>query len=777
MIVLSCGIALACGLLAGLAGFFTDVSVLLLAVPMALGAGLASLLRLPRFSRLLLLLAVAIVGVQRGGQARLALSRASGLNETGSHALLCRVSGDPEEKGLALRFPCILTGVDGSPAKEQSGLLVSAPLTPMPRYGDVIGFSGEPTTPASQPAFNYGEYLAHKGISSVVTARELQIVQPGGWSLRRWLYDVRRGIKIGVQRTVPQPEAAFITGVVAGVDEGMPGAVREDLKRAGILHMLVVSGFNVSLLASGLIGALGRITGPGLRFAGLVALCVIYTLLTGAEPPVIRAAGMAVLAAAATLSGRRNSGLVSLVLASATMALISPYLLLDPSYQLSVTTTAGMLWASNWRLPRGQRWEFAAPVLGAVSTTAAAQALSLPLMSGLFGQVALSGLLTNGLVAPVQGPLMFFAILASLAGQLPMVLAQALSLPAWLLARYTLLVAHLMARVPWAVIPAGTWPPVVTSAYYVFLLGVVDASTGRFVWRTLRRSVLGLTAALRRRFALTGLAAVTVLLWAVALQLPDGRLHVAFLNVGQGDAILITTPAGHRILVDGGPDPAVLSGHVGRALPMWQRELDVILLTHGDMDHMGGLLGLPTRYSVRYLVQPAGPIPQPWLGEWRALEERAHAAPTAAAGMRIVADDGAALEILFPPADGCPFLGQSDNDCSAVARLEYGSFSALLTGDAQDRVEHYLADEGALSPVEVLKVAHHGSAYATGDDLLARVAPRLAVISVGRNRYRHPSQSVLQRLAATGVSVLRTDQVGTVEVVTDGALYTVETGL
>jgi len=173
------------------------------------------------------------------------------------------------------------------------------------------------------------------------------------------------------------------------------------------------------------------------------------------------------------------------------------------------------------------------------------------------------------------------------------------------------------------------------------------------------------------------------------------------------------------------------------------------------------------------LLRSAADPPQAWAGRWQQLEEAADSVVTAAAGQVLDLGDGVALEVLYPSGEGCPTWGSTDNDCSAVLRLRYGEASFLLTGDAEGAVESLLLASEQLEPSWVLKVSHHGSSRGTSDALLEAVRPRIAVVSVGENRYGHPAAEVLARISEHGAECLRTDQSGTIEIETDGSRYSI----
>jgi competence protein ComEC len=269
---------------------------------------------------------------------------------------------------------------------------------------------------------------------------------------------------------------------------------------------------------------------------------------------------------------------------------------------------------------------------------------------------------------------------------------------------------------------------------------------------------------------------VVVLVTGISIwsTLPDGLLHVTFLDVGQGDAIFIRTPSGRQVLVDGGPSEATLLSQLGRRMPFWDRTLDLVVLTHPDLDHLTGLLGALERYQAETVIWRDVPADSPATVRWlELLEVEGASVYQGEAGMRIALDEGLELTVLYPGPALPPAAAESANNASLVTRLEYGSASFLLPGDIEAVVEADLLREGLPLAATVLKVAHHGSCSSTGDPFLRAAAPAVAVISVGENDFGHPCDEVLARLA--DLQPYRTDLAGTVELVSDGAQMWVRT--
>lgn len=238
-------------------------------------------------------------------------------------------------------------------------------------------------------------------------------------------------------------------------------------------------------------------------------------------------------------------------------------------------------------------------------------------------------------------------------------------------------------------------------------------------------------------------------------------LRVTFLDIGQGDAILISE-GDTQVLIDSGSDGRLLLSQLGRTLPFWDRQIEVMIATHPDADHIGGFASVLRRYRVRqFYSNGASSDTGVFQDLWRTLEQRSETERSVlGTGSRIVFPGGAELEVLFPVAGTAETLRET-NEGSIVTRLVYGQASFLLTGD----LPHEETVLPEIAPTRVLKAAHHGSKYSTSQAWLEKVKPEMVVISVGKNRYGHPAPEVLERLRTLGISHLRTDRVGNISYV------------
>ncbi len=272
------------------------------------------------------------------------------------------------------------------------------------------------------------------------------------------------------------------------------------------------------------------------------------------------------------------------------------------------------------------------------------------------------------------------------------------------------------------------------------------------------------------------LFALNILAWSVVFDLSQQKfLEVNFFDVGQGDAIFIETSQSQQVLIDGGPSSKILE-KLGKEMPFWDRDIDLIILTHPEADHLIGLLDILKKYKVENILWTGIIRDTPEYKEWEELIKKEGAKIFIASnGQKIKTANGISIDILFPfeNAEGKEF--ENSNDTSVVSRLVLGYNSFLFTGDISETAEKEIITKTIEIDSDVLKISHHGSKYSSSEEFLREVSPEIAVISVGKdNSYGHPTTEVLENLNKYGIKVLRTDEAGDIKIISDGKKIKIE---
>jgi competence protein ComEC len=606
--------------------------------------------------------------------------------------------------------------------------------------------------------------------------------------------EIRERAEAGLGEGMPDREAALARGFVLGDDDDLDQGTREDFIRAGLSHLTAVSGENVTLLALLALPILAAFGVPlRERLIWTIALIAVYVPLAGSGPSIQRAAVMGAAGLLATLAGRRTSRLYALGLAAVVTLAVDPGVAGNVGWQLSFAAVLGIVVLASpireWlvaRLDRGSRGH--APSQGqgrglwrralaeGIAVTVAATLATAPLIACVFEEISLTSLAANVLALPAVAPAMWLGMVSAALAQVPGIpLAPLNGLDALLLA-YIAQVAAWCGRPSWAVLHVQIGLGTTLAVYAAMAASLVagaqlsrtrrlaaaraDAFVGGAAYDHKRRT----HPRRRRRFALLAAAggAVGVGVIAVLLLRPHGSgappaptpgLRIDVLDIGQGDAILLQPRSAPAVLVDGGPPGDEL---VAKLRAEGVERLGAAVVTHDQSDHAAGVAEALGKMPIDRLVY--GRLDREFLAAARG----DGAAPDRVAEGTSLRSGSLHLEVLWPPPDLLAEAPpQTDpNELALVIRARWHDFTMLLTADAE--AESMRLDPG---PIDVLKVAHHGSDDAGLGPLLDRIRPRLAVISVGAdNPYGHPTPGTLATLAAHHVPTLRTDVDGTIEI-------------
>ncbi len=593
--------------------------------------------------------------------------------------------------------------------------------------------------------------------------------------------EIRGRAEAGLGRGMPAREAELARGFVLGEDEGIDPRTEEDFRRAGLSHLLAVSGQNVTLLALLAIPLMAALGIPlRERLFWVLGLIVVYVPLTGAGPSIQRAGVMGAAGVLATLSGRRASRLYALLLALGITLAIDPGVAADIGWQLSFAAVAGIfLLATPLRRAIGSRLGAGAlrrALAEGAAVTIAATLTTAPLIAFHFETLSTTTLFANLLAMPAVAPAMWLGMASAAASQVPGLPVEPLNWLNALLLGYIAQVAAWCGRPSWAQADVHLGLAAL-AATYAALAAAIVAAVRLARHRRLKHAADGPKSraggdrsAQRRLLLVAVLGSVVVGLGWVGTErgasgAPVSGLRVEVLDVGQGDAILLQPAGAPAVLVDGGPPGDGIAEKLEQA---GVDRLGAAIVSHDQSDHIGGIEDLLGRLPIARVVY--GQLGRQPLAAARA----AGAVPVQAALGDELRSGRLHLEVLWPPPEliAEPAPGTDPNQLALVLLARWHGFSMLLTADAE--AEAVPLDPG---PVDVLKVAHHGSDDDGLAALLERTSPGLAVISVGAgNSYGHPTAGTLATLAGHGVRTLRTDDDGTVTIEVRRGAFAVATG-
>ena len=718
------------------------------------------------------------------------------------------VLDDAGPAGSAMRFPVRVERVlsdNGWVEVEGTALVTARPGAqaaerrdpPHIRYGDLLRLEGPLTAPPELDDFDYPAYLARQGIGSVMSFPNVTVLSEGqGGSLRSVLFGVRRSLHSSLGRSTPEPTASLGQALLLGMRDTIPDAVLDDFRATGTSHLLAISGLHVGILMALVLPISARVFGRRRSLYLIVPLVAVwlYAVLAGLSPSVVRASIMGTVYLAALALGRPKSILPALGLAAAVMVAISPNILWSVSFQLSFAAMAGIATLADpvsrelqgiFGVSDEEGADSHLPVralTGAVGTSAAAILATLPLTAFYFQQVSLVGLPTTLVTLPMLPFALVFHGLAAVLGLVFQPLGAAFGWLAWGATAYIVQVVNLAAKLPVASLETGRIAPALVLGYYGVGAAWFIAHRRGVFSEIVRRVGPSVSAAPRistaTRWLAIPLALAAILIWTAALTNEDGRLQVVFADVGNGDSVLIISPSGRQVLVDGGPEAQDATRLLGGTLPFWDRSLDVVVLTHGHADHISGLLEVLRRYDVGHIVEREAGHTTPDYMSWRqAVENEGAVVTQARAGQSINLGDGATIEVLHPPETLMSGTNSDLNNASIVLRVVYGDVSFLLTGDIFVDAEREMLSSGVDVRSTVLKVPHHGSRTSSSPEFVEQVGPSVAVISVGAdNRFGHPHAETLDVLAryAPEARVMTTRDHGSIRFVTDGTTLSVE---
>jgi competence protein ComEC len=666
---------------------------------------------------------------------------------------------------LRLKVTAVDTGNSELPI-DDSLILVRVPNNKEYEYGDVIRLRGKLKTPPENEDFSYRDYLAAQGIHSYMTNAEVTILpEKGGNPIIAALYSFKQKSFDNIYRMFPDPESSLLAGILLGVDTGLTSELQQAFKNTGTAHIIAISGFNISIIAGIFFAFFSKFLGDK-RGAFIAVLGIIlYTFIVGADAAVVRAAIMGSLALFARQVGRRQMALNTLLLVAAGMCIVNPLYIWDVGFQLSFFATLGLiLYATPFSefanrlitkyFPTSTAEKAAELFSEFVLLTLAAQLTTIPIMAYHFQRISLVSFIANPFILPAQPAVMILGGAAVLLSHVWFGLGQLAAWVTYPFVLYTIRIVEIFDRVPHGTLFLGDVSIWFTILFYATLLALT------FGWSSFKEGM----RSLGQRAGAVGAGSVLVILmiglfltWRAAASLPDNRLHITFLDVGSADAILIQTPSGKHILINGGASVTVLADELGRRLPVFNRKLDWLIVASTDEEQVAALPRVLERYPADAVL---------WSGNEQAsfsslvlkeyLTTKNAQVKIAEPGDVLDLGDGGMLKVLTPGPRG------------ALLLIEYKNFRALLPIGMSFEALDELGYGANVGPVSVLSLANSGYAASNPEEWIVNLNPELVVLSVdAADEDGMPDGETLD--AVSGFTLLRTDENGWIQIITDGA--------
>ena len=626
--------------------------------------------------------------------------------------------------------------------------------------GDQVSLYGvlkPPRRPGNPGEFDYPRYLSHSGIYynlSIKNSSNLQITARASGPLS-WLDRFRASGESVFKETLPEQEAFILLGMLLGTREGIDEDQYDAFQKTGIIHLFSVSGLHVGfllLLTGWIVSLLGL--SKAKRFIIGTAVLLLYGTMIAWPVCVIRSIFMGILGLLAYYFGRKNDMMNALAIAGVFNLLIAPAALFTISFQLTFLAACGMIFIFP-RLRKafpcqGWGWDL-------IWLPISAELAVMPLIAYYFNILTPVSIITNILVSYISGAAVILGFIALFLAPVIPILAALFLYPAGFCVEVILFI------VKWVQILPGGYIWVATPAVFFIVLYYAGVVSGLYA----------LDSPPYSKWAYP--SAVLLLLFIIVLLIPAGfynrgMLEIDFIDVGQGDSILLKTPQGKFILLDGGGSTLYDVGKT-TVLPYLHRRgirsLSMIINSHPDNDHLQGLESVAEETPIGIIA-----VPQTLLEaeEYQGLKQTAQRCDIPwtglSAGQEIKLEEGLSIKVLHPGRDIHP---EDNNNQSAVLRISYGNFSALLSGDIEKEAMQSLLEQGAITDTTIVKVPHHGSKGSLLPEFYQQINARYAIISVGKdNQFGHPNPATLAALEQANLKILRTDQNGAVIILTDG---------
>lgn len=640
-------------------------------------------------------------------------------------------------------------------------------------YGNKISLTGifeKPSMQRNEGGFDYSKYLKTKQIYGIITANSSTIVvkkENNSTPLLKTANMVSCKIEQKANTLLEKQEASLLTGILIGNKENLEEEVQKAFQKSNLSHMLAVSGAHVSYIMLGITYFMA-ISKIGKKKSKIVTIFILlfFILITGQTSSVTRACFMVIYLIFASLLYKKVPTISSISISMLIIMALNPYSILDIGFQLSYGGTLGIV-IFNKTLKqcfiKGKQEDIKKHKLirkikqnvkEILLTTISANLILIPIMLYHYNTLSLVFIISNLLASPIMGILVVLGFLTILISFFLPFIAKFLAIPLKLLLKIFLQIAVFTSKLPFCQIKVIT-PKISWIILYYCILGIFIVCQNRKNKRKRKfeKKLLEEFKKITRKKKIV-IFIIFVLFIFICKQIPK-PLKIHFIDVGQGDSMLIVTPHGKTILIDGGGSKDNENFDVGEntlipyLLDKGIAKLDYVLISHFDADHVGGILTLLNELKVeKVIISMQGENSQNYESFKKIVKKKKIKVIIVKMFDKITIEKNVIFQILWPQKE--QIKENILNNNSIVAKLIYNSFSMLLTGDIEKIAEEKIIEEYKNTNIlkaSLLKVAHHGSKSSSTQEFLEQVKPKIALIGVGEtNTFGHPNETVIKRL-------------------------------
>lgn len=645
-------------------------------------------------------------------------------------------------------------------------------------YGDKIIIKGnfeEASSARNEGGFDYKQYLKSKNVYGIISVdkKDIKLIKKNNVDVIDLLANkVSNSMKIKIEQNLSNETSKLLSGILIGNKNNLQKEIQEDFRNSSLSHVLAISGMHVSYIILGITFVINKMK-FNKKVSKIITIFILlfFIILTGKTASVTRACFMSSYIILASLFHKKAHVLASISISLLIILIINPYLILDIGLQLSYGGTIGivLIYPILKKLKKKKEdknskfkkiiHKIKDKILDIILITISANLVIFPIVLFHYNTISFTFIISNLLISPIIGIIIILGFISVFASYIISPISKVMFLILQIFLNLLIKIAHFCAELPFSKVYFPTPKIYVIVIYYVFLIFIILARNKIIVIKKINKKIIIIFV-------------IIIIILNLILNFIPKTFTISFIDVGQGDSMLISTPKGKKILIDGGGSRDEESFNIGKQtlipylLNKGITKLDYILISHFDSDHVGGILSVLEELKVEKVIICEQEENENYRRFKEIVKNKKIKVYVVKKGDNLKIEENILLNILWPKDE--KIKENAINNNSIVAKLNYKSFSILLTGDIEKIAENEILKEYENSNIlnaNILKVAHHGSKSSSINEFLEKVKPQIALIGVGeKNTFGHPNEGVLKRLKNINTKIYRTDKKGEITI-------------